>query len=123
MSFVQYQMFLTTAWNIALLLLTFCVWKRVRHWSGLTILCSLALLVVLRMVYPTQLLFWWMNSQWNVRVGIPDLPNAGIQAVVSVAWPLAYSLGIIGSVGAIVALRKKGWNIQSLRNQAEVAQA
>ena len=48
------QMFLAGTWYIVMLFLIFCVWKRVRHWSGMVLLSSVALMLVLRMVVSVQ---------------------------------------------------------------------
>lgn len=114
-SFVA-ELSMSGAWLIVLFLLTFCVWKRVGHWSSRVLLYSVALMALLRMAFMARVLLFYVFSMEEQGLYV------ALKAFVLVGNPLAYSVGIVGGVGALVALRKKAWGIQALRNPTEAAQ-
>lgn len=110
------QMLVAGTWYIAMLFLIFCVWKRVRHWSGILLLCSVALMLVLRMVEMAQGIPLVLKPQ---VLRLPPQGNYDFMLVVTPStgvgyfgWLLAYAGGGIAGIGALLALRKRKWRVQ-----------
>ena len=115
------ELCLSWAWLVVLLLLTFCVWKRVRHWSIRVLLYSVASMVLLRMAFMAEIAFLMIDSHGDAEMEFEKIVHV-YRDVMYFGRLLAYAGGIAGGIGALVALRKNKWSVQAMRSATEAAQ-
>ena len=113
------SMIVLGVWNLLLVALSYIAWKHVRHWSTLVILIAMGLVAGEQSLVMLRSCLILLDFFAPSVEGIEDYQL--FYTIETIAKTLAYIVGIIGGIGALVALRKKGWSIQALRNPVEAA--
>ena len=111
-------------WYLLLVTLSFIAWRHVRHWSALLIFISMVLMTLLQ---GTEAI-----STYLLQAAVPGIGIIAPGDLIEIISLLSYIniigrlfgciVGIVGGVGALVALRRRWWKIQALRYPLEAAQ-